>query len=149
MVMGESVYVGGRGAEYKIFQYSWRRGAWSTLPECPVRGFGLIQFMGRLTTVGGLDQAGFRTARVYEFVSKSRQWQESLPPMPTARSSVTVVARPSSSPKPPAIAVCGGEGDGWVDLNTVEVYCHSTSKWHAAEPLYTHSIVWVDISLSG
>ena len=57
--------------------------------------------------------------------------------MPTARYGVTVVARPSSSPKPQAIAVCGGEGGGGVDLNTVEVYCHSTSQWHAAEPLPT------------
>ena len=147
VVMGESVYVGGGGdwnilypppgGGYKIFQYSWRRGAWSTLPKCPVRRFGLTQFMGRLTTVGGVDQAGSRTARVYEFVSESQRWQESLPPMPTARWSVTVVARPSSSPKPPAIAVCGGVHDGGVVLNTVEVYCHSTSQWHAAEPLPT------------
>ena len=135
VVMGESVYVGGGGTGYKIFQYSW--GAWSTLPECPVRWFGLTQFMGRLTTVGGRDQARSKTARVYEFVSESQRWQESLPPMPTARYSVTVVARPSSSPKPPAIAVCGGVGDGGIALNTVEVYCHSTSQWHAAEPLPT------------
>ena len=135
VVMGESVYVGGGRTGCKIFQYSWRRGVWSTLPECPVRGFGLTQFMGRLTTVGGCDQAVSRTARVYDFVSESQRWQESLPPMPTARSGVTVVARPSSSPKPQAIAVCGGAGDGGVVLNTVEVYCHSTSQWHAAEPL--------------
>ena len=136
VVVGESVYVGGGGAEYKIFQYSWRRGEWSTLPECPVGWFGLTQFMGRLTTVGGRGQAGSATARVYDFASESQQWQKSLPPMPTARYSVTVVARPSNSPKPPAIAVCGGAGDGGV-LNTVEVYCHSTSQWHAAVPLPT------------
>ena len=135
MVMGESVYVGGRGTGYKIFQYSWRRGAWSTLPECSVRWFGLTQFMGRLTTVGGFHQAGLVTAHVYDFVSEPQRWQESLPPMPTARYGVTVVACPSSSPKPPAVAVCGGVGDGGIVLNTVEVYCHSTSQWHAAEPL--------------
>ena len=137
--MGESVYVGGGGTGYKIFQYSWRRGVWSTLPECPVRHFGLIQFTGRLTTVGGQDRAVSRTGRVYEFIrKKSQQWQESLPPMPTARSHVTVIARPSSSPKPPAIAVCGGRGDGdRVVLNIVEVFCQSTSQWHTAEPLPT------------
>ena len=139
VVIGESVYVGGgtTGTGCKIFQYSWRRGEWNTLPECPVKWFCLTQFMGRLTTVGGVDQAWSATAQVYEFVSESQRWQESLPPMPTARLHVTVVARPSSSPKPPAIAVCGGWGDGGVDLNTVEVYCHSTSQWHAAEPLPT------------
>ena len=51
--MGESVYVGGGTTGYTVLQYSWRRGAWSTLAECPVRLFGLTQFTGRLTTVGG------------------------------------------------------------------------------------------------
>ena len=137
VVMGESVYMGGGGTGCEIFQYSWRRGVWNTLPECPVRGFGLTQFMGRLTTVGGEDQAVFATSCVYDFASESQRWQESLPPMPTARYGVTVVARPSSSPKPPAIAVCGGDDGGGVVHNTVEVYCHSTSQWHAAEPLPT------------
>ena len=147
VVMGESVYVGGVGTGYMIFQYSWRREVWSTLPECLVRWFGLTQFMGRLTTVGGLDQAGSGTGRVYDFVSESQRWQESLPPMPTARLQVTVVARPSSSPKPPAIAVCGGRGDGVVVLNTVEVYCHSTSQWHASEPLPTPLLVLTSASV--
>ena len=136
MVMGESVYVGGVGTGYKMLQYSWRRGAWSTLPECLVRRFGLTQFMGRLTTVGGEDRAGSNTGRVYQFVSESQQWQESLTPMPTARSRVTVLSRPSSSLKVPAIAVCGGRGGGRV-LNTVEVFYHSTSQWHMAAPLPT------------
>ena len=136
VVMGESVYVGGGGKWYEIFQYSWRMGAWSTLPACPVRRFGLTQFMGRLTTVGGIDRAESSIACVYQFVSDSQHWQESLPPMPTARWGVTVVACPSSSPKLPAIAVCGGCGSGGI-VNTVEVFCHSTSQWHAAEPLPT------------
>ena len=140
--MGESVYVGGGGTGYKIFQYSWRRGVWSTLPECPVKYFGLTQFMGRLTTVGGRDREWSATACVYDFASESQRWQESLPPMPTARWRVTVVARPSSSSKPPAIAVCGGMGDGVVVLNIVEVYCHSTSQWHVAEPLPTQ-LYWL------
>ena len=136
MVMGESVYVGGGGTAYMIFQYSWKRGAWSTLPECPVRWFGLTQFMDQLTTVGGSDRTGSKTGHVYQFVSKSRRWQVSLPPMPTARSSMTVITCPKSYLKAPAIAVFGGMSDG-VELNTVEVFCHSTSQWHTAEPLPT------------
>ena len=129
--------MGGGSVEYEIFQYRWRRGAWSTLPQCPVRRFGLTHFMGRLTTVGGLDRTRSATDCVYEFVSESQRWQKSLPPMPTARFGVTVIAHPSNSPKPPAIVVCGGWGDGAVILNTVEVFCHSTSQWHMAEPLPT------------
>ena len=134
--MGESVYVGGGSTGYTVLQYSRRRGAWSTLPECPVRWFGLTQFTGRLTTVGGSDKTGSVTGRVYQFASESQRWQESLPPMPTARTGVTVVSHPSSSLKTPAIAVCGGFAIVAV-VNTVEVYSHSTSQWHTAEPLPT------------
>ena len=122
--------------EHTVLQYSWRKGTWSTLPECPVRWFGPTQFMGRLTNVGGIDEIGSKTGRVYQFVSESQRWQESLPPMPTARSFVTVVSHPSSSLKMPAIAVCGGFTNVGV-VNTVEVYSHSTSQWHMAEPLPT------------
>ena len=80
--MGESVYVGGGTTEHTILQYSWRSVAWSTLPECPVRWFGLTQFTGRLTTLGGRDKTESATGRVYQFVSESQRWQESLPPMP-------------------------------------------------------------------
>ena len=56
--------------------------------------------------------------------------------MPTARSRVTVVSHPSSSLKTPAIAVCGGFTNV-AAVNIVEVYSHSTSQWHTAEPLPT------------
>ena len=122
--------------EHTVLQYSWRRGAWSTLPECPVGWFGLTQFTGRLTTVGGSDKTGSTTGRVYQFVCESQRWQESLPPMPTTRSHVTVISHPSSSLKTPAIAVCGGLTNVGA-VNTVEVYSHSTSQWHTDEPLPT------------
>ena len=136
VVMGESVYVGGGSTGHKIIMYCWKKGAWSTLPECPVRSFGLIQFMDRLTTVGGVDRAGSRTGHVYHFVSETRRWQESIPPMPTARCRVTVVVCPSSSLQFPAIVACGGWGENGA-MNTVEVFSDSTSQWHVAEPLPT------------
>ena len=134
VVMEESVYVGGGWAKHKIFQYSWSKGVWRTLPECPVRWFGLIQFMGRLTVAGGVHQGGVKTSTVYQLISDTQKWQTSLPPMLSARSWVTAVAR-SSSYKSPAIAVCGGLGFGGVVCSTVEVFCQSTSRWHMAEPL--------------
>ena len=138
VVMGESVYVGGGGGTgHVILQFIRNMGAWNKLPECPVRYFGLTQITGRLTTVGGVDRAESITGCVYEFVSESQQWQELLPPMPTARYDVAIVSRPSSSPKPSDIVVCGGVGVGKVSINTVEIFCHSTSQWHMAEPLPT------------
>ena len=50
---------------------------------------------------------------------------------------MTVVSHPSSSLKTPAIAVCGGRSANVAVVNTVEVYSHSTSQWHTAEPLPT------------
>ena len=54
VVMGERVYVDN---DRKVFQYDWRRDTWSTLPDCPVKWFGMAQFLGKLITVGGEGQA--------------------------------------------------------------------------------------------
>ena len=74
-------YVGGETIGYTVLQYSWRRGAWSTLPECPVRWFGLTQFTGRLTTVGGqvIKQGLELVVSISLFVSPSDGRSPSLP----------------------------------------------------------------------
>ena len=56
--MGERVYV---VDGYKVFQYDWRRDTWSTLPDCPVKWFGMAQFLGKLITVGGRQAVVCRT----------------------------------------------------------------------------------------
>ena len=130
VVMGERVYVGG---DYKVFQYDWRRDTWSTLPDCPVKWFGMAQFLGKLITVGGRDRQRSVTGKVCQFNGQRRE--EFLPPMITARSSLTVVTKTSSSPKPPAIVACGGYGAHGQRVDTVEVYSHASSQWHTAKPL--------------
>ena len=131
MVMGERVFM--KGQNYEVHQYDWRRDTWSTLPDCPVMHFGMTQFLGKLITIGGRDRQGSFTGKVYQF--STQQWEEFLPPMPTVRSSPTIVTRTSSSSKPPAIAACGGLDAHWQPISTVEVYSHASSQWHTAKPL--------------
>ena len=118
---------------HKVFQYDWRRDTWSTLPDCPVNLFGMAQFLGKLITVGGEDRQLSVTGKVYQF--NGQRWEEFIPPMPTARYWLTVVTRINSSPKPPAIAACGGNDAHCQTLDTVEVYSHASSQWHTAKPL--------------
>ena len=103
VVMRERVYVEG---DYKVYQYDWRRDTWSTLPDCPVKWFGMAQFLGKLITVGGIDRHNSITGKVYQF--NAQQWEEFSVPMPTARYFLTVATRTSSSHKTPTIVACGG-----------------------------------------
>ena len=135
MVVGERVYVGGGGQSgHKVFWYDWRRDTWSTLLYCPVHRFGMAQFLGKLITVGGENRRS-TTGKVYQFNEYGQQWEEFLPPMTTARWGLTVATRTSSSPKPPALAACGGWDAHHQIIDTVEVYSHVSSQWHTAKPL--------------
>ena len=67
------------------------------------------------------------------FMNLMKQWvrSTSIPPMPTARSSTTVVSWSS----PPAQIICGGRNEQNQPINIVEVYHSRTSQWHAVTPL--------------
>ena len=104
------MYVGGFEAEYEVLLYSVKNNQWSPLPRHPVRSFGMVHFEGKLVTVGGLisrDENEDVVGTVYQLNKEAQQWVESttIPPMPTARSTPTLVAQHGSSP---AIAACGG-----------------------------------------
>ena len=73
VMVGENVYVGGGTTECKIFQYNWNTGTWYTLPDCPLKSFGLTQYRGRLTTVGGLTPLGI-VAQVYNFTKRRKSY---------------------------------------------------------------------------
>ena len=135
VMMGGRVYVGGgetpvRNELYLVFQYNPVRDEWIILPPCPVRGFSLGQFSGELITVGGRRPGGIVTGQVYRFIEASRQWEEYLQPMPTARFMLTVITTQS------AIIACGGAINNKLEpCATVEVYINETSQWHTTDPL--------------
>ena len=104
----KEVYVGGFEAEHQVLRYSLDTDSWIILPRCPVKCFDIAYFRGKLIAVGGLNDNDNVVGTVHEFYDEEQKWLESdIPPMPTARSSPTVVIRQGHSISP-TIAACGG-----------------------------------------
>ena len=136
--IGNKVYAGGGVTESvedfnQVFQYDPSRDEWSRLPSHHVVSFAMAQFAGNLITVGGLIQNVGITGKVYRLKEQSKNWEEFLKPMPTARYQLSVATTQS------AIVASGGSTgfrDGvTVSCATVEVYSSETSQWHSADPL--------------
>ena len=138
IAIGDQVYVGGGGGEaksdrYTVIQYDTVKHVWTSLPDHCACWFGLCQFQGALTSVGGFSGGGL-TDKVYRYSTSNKKWVEFLKPMPTKRSCSTLLTTAS------AIIVCGGQAyrrgrKEVVQVATVEVYSSTTSQWHTADPL--------------
>ena len=117
---------------FLVFQYNPARDEWTTLPRCPVHSFGLGHLSGELLIVGGGAQ-GTASKKVYYYEPESREWEEFLQPMPTARYHLSVISTQS------ALIACGGStgisGGKRVPCTAVEVYTTQTSQWHTTDPL--------------
>ena len=138
MVMGEKVYVGGMltsGSsedDRQVFQYQCSADTWDSLPPCPAAFFAMAQFTDSLIAVGGiLSSTDEVTAKVHTFTEATNQWEELLPPMPTARCILSVVTTHM------VIIAAGGSisSDNVCTTSTVEVYSMASSQWHTADPL--------------
>ena len=101
------MYVGGFEAGQEILCYNRVAKTWYILPPCPMNFFAIAYFMDKLIAVGGLTDDDTVVGTVYEFNEAITEWVESvdIPPMPTPRSTPTVIVRHGPSP---AIAACGG-----------------------------------------
>lgn len=120
---------GGAKKYGSIFEYDVGEDAWSELPCCTVRWFALAVFEGRLLTVGGCDQKNTRTAKVFTWSGGCRQWEELLPPMPTARDCLSVATMAT------VLIAIGGRTGTVSYSDTVEVYSKAASRWFTADPL--------------
>ena len=136
IVVGEKVYMGGgftpdRGDAHKVIQYNRRGDTWSTLPRCPVGGFGMAHFKGRIITVGGVDLQNTISNTVFATMEVSQQWEEFVSPMPTPRCYLSVATTSV------AIVAAGGNTrtTSAALSSAVEVYSSDTSQWHTADPL--------------
>ena len=78
-----------------MFQYDWRRDTWSTLPDCPVKWFGMAQFLGKLITVGGKDRQRSVTGKVFQF--NGQRWEEFSNQCQLLGMGLTVATRTSSA----------------------------------------------------
>ena len=139
------VYVGVTGNKSrKVFKYSITENSWDTLLLAPVYHARIGYLNKKVLTIGGRI-SGQVIADIHEFDEASQQWvrSTSIPPMPTARASATVVSWSS----PPALIVCGGNDQQIQPMTVVEVYYSRTSQWHAVTPLpfprasMTHTVI--------
>jgi hypothetical protein len=144
IIVGGDVYAGVPGNR-NVFKYSITEDSWCTLPVAPVSYARLGYLNKKILIVGGRLPSSQVTAGIHEFDEASQQWVKStsIPPMPTARSSVTAVSWSS----PPALIVCGGNDRQYQPTTVVEIYHGRTSQWHAVTPLpsprdhMTHTVI--------
>ena len=139
VIVGEMVCAGGGDVDgddsdgCSVFQYNPAGNVWTSFPPSPALGFGLGQLSGELLTVGGVISDDTVIGSVYHYKPESREWEEFLQPMPTARAFLTVISTQS------ALIACGGItdfiDDKPVPCTTVEVYATETSQWHTTDPL--------------
>ena len=137
VVIGQRVYCGGGNTfddddtddndEYRVFCYRPSEDAWSTLPACPVRYFGLGQVRGKLITVGGQKKPDTVTNEVYEFDEVTQSWKQSIPPMPTVRASPAVLSHHRT------VIVAGGIIYS-THTSAVEIFRDENSQWYAIDP---------------
>ena len=132
-VINGKVYCGGGGTNdsndsYIIYCYDPSQDKWTTLPPLPVRGFGLGQVNGKLVAVGGVKKGIWNvTNDVCTYYERSQKWKQTIPPMPTARSFLSVLSLQS------ALVVAGGVTSIFSD--TVEIFKPDTSQWYRTDPL--------------
>ena len=134
-VINGKVYCGGGGTydgdgDYIVYCYDPSQDNWTTLPPLPVRWFGLGQVNGKLVAVGGRKKSdGRATNEVYTYNEQSRKWKQTIPPMPTARQSPSVLSLQS------ALVVAGGATIGYTDA--VEIFKADISQWYRTDRLLT------------
>ena len=156
ITIGKQVYVGSYAGD--VFKYNITKDAWSTLPKAPIMYFtcsvGYVRQKSIMLLVGGQLQSNLQVIDyIYKFDESTQQWVKStcIPPMPTARKSVTAVSWTS----PPALIVCGGSDQEDEPMTVVEVYHSGSSQWHTVSPLpfprdtMTHTVIHDKLFLVG
>ncbi len=117
------VYYGGGVCDdnddlYCVHCYDPPQDVWSTLPRLSVHYFGLGEVKGELVAVGGMDSSRSTSNVVF---NEGRNWKQTIPPMPTARTSPAVVSLSTH------LIVAG--------TDIVEIYNISTSQWSETDEL--------------
>ena len=133
MVDGKIYCSGSASSKHSIFAYDPFQDVWLTgLPPLQVSKFGLGQINGKVVAVGGLksDKTVTNEIVVYDYSKLGtvyRKWKRSVPAMPTARHSPTVVSDKS------LLLVAGGVDKEVV--NNVEIHNSDTGQWSITTPL--------------
>ena len=134
VVIDGKVYFGGGKTKnvedcYLVHRYDPSRDKWTTLPDLPVRYFGLGQVDGKLVAVGGEMKKNDQWTRSSEVFTFVKSWKRSLiPSMATARLHPAVISHKS------ALIVVGGEHFDEV-TRTVEIFIVDESMWYSTRSL--------------
>ena len=108
---------------YLVHCYDTSQDIWTTLPPPPVRHFGIGQIDGKLVTVGGLSRNNKTTNQLYTYDKISHKWEQTFPPMPTARYSLDVLSLQS------ALVAVGGIKQFNLFTNAVEILKLDVMQW--------------------
>ncbi len=130
VVIGDTVYVGGGGADKDRDMYvvmKLEHDQWTKLPEYTAKWFAMTSLANRLVLVGGRDTRNNKTTNQLS-VFKSGEWTRQYPPMNIARDSSTAVSFNNH------IIVAGGYDDK-APTSSVEVSDVASRRWYIAQSL--------------
>ena len=100
-----------------------------TETELPYHAMSLTIHQSKFVAVGGRDPSTLKATNTIFTSTTGRQWEPSLPPMPTKRYYTSSV----STTSPEVLVVAGGVGSVLQILNIVEVLM--TDQWITVDPL--------------
>ena len=135
-IINGKVYCGGGACvnysdKYVVYCYNPSQDDWTTLPPLHVRYFSLGQVNGQIVAIGGKKNNDSRSNEVYTYDERSKKWKQTIPPMPTAKSSPGVLSLQS------ALVVAGGATSSKEYTAVVEIFKPDTSQWYTTDPLLT------------
>ena len=102
-----------------------------TETELPYQHMSLTIYQSKFVAVGGRDLSTRQATTTILTSTTGRQWEPSLPPMPTKRYWTSSV----STKSPEVLVVAGGKGSDFKMLDIVEVLM--TGQWITIDPLRT------------
>lgn len=116
------------GNKYLVYLYDPSQDEYTTLPQAPVRYFGLGQVNNQLVTVGGMKLNDRRTSELYTFNESMQEWQQNLPCMPTEMVDPAVFSFEF------VLVVCSNIDQGGI-YNSVDILKSDTKQWYKTDPL--------------
>ena len=116
-----------------LFLTSTEFDSWDSI-DLPYQGMSLTTYQSKFVLVGGRDPYTPYRRKITNVLLTSitgRQWEPSLPPMPTKRYNVSSV----STRSPEVLVIAGGHNSNYEELDVVEALLGD--KWVAIDPLPT------------
>ena len=113
---------------YVVYISSTGLHSW-TETKLPYKDMSLTIYQSKFVAVGGRDLSTRQATTTILTSTTGRQWEPSLPPMPTKRYWTSSV----STKSPEVLVVAGGNGSDYAELNIVEVLM--TGQWITIDPL--------------